>query len=103
MNIRTYFAFYSAIFPYIAAIGVLAVGIFGALWGFVLFCTLGLLGGFAGFATFRQNEYYFYYNLGLTKWHLIKRMFVINFLVAIPLFIILTSLFLFLFGGFRIT
>ena len=44
---------------------------------------------------FQENEYYFYHNLGLTKWHLIKSSFLINLVVGLPVFVLLTVFFLF--------
>lgn len=103
MPIRAYFAFYKALFPFIAAVGCIALALFGVVWGYALYCTLGLIFGFVGFASFRKNEYYFYHNIGLTKSHLISRMFLINALVGIPVYILISILFFILFGGFRIT
>lgn len=70
----------------------------GVNWGFLLFSTLGLLVGFIGFTTFKKDEYYFYYNLGITKWGLLKSSFIINILIGIPVFAILFLLNTFFFG-----
>ena len=102
MNLRAHWQFYKTLSPFIAAFGLVSVVALGVLWGFAIFCTLGLWFGFVGFANFRKDEYYFYHNLGLTKWQLIKSSFVINLLVGLPIFILLTIFFLFIFGGFTI-
>jgi hypothetical protein len=102
MNLRAHWQFYKSIFPFIAAFALVGIIALGALWGFVVFCSLGLWFGFFGFSNFRKDDYYFYHNLGLTRWHLIKSSFIINLIVGLPVFILLVILFLFLFGRFTI-
>jgi len=70
----------------------------GVYWGFLLFSTLGLLIGFIGFYTFKKGEYYFYYNLGITKFGLLNASFFINILIGIPVFSILFLFNTLLFG-----
>ena len=103
MNLRVYWQFYKALFPFIGGFGFLALTFFGALWGYLLFCTVGLLCGSIGFQSFRKNEYYTYYNLGYTKARLFKGAFVINLMVGLPIFLIFLSLFLIIFGHTSIT
>lgn len=98
MNFRPYWQFYKAIFPFVLGTGLLAVGIFGVYWGYALFCTLGLFFGFIGFKNFRKDEYYTYYNLGITKFKLLKTSFIINLLVGVPIFVVFLALFLVIFG-----
>ena len=103
MNLRAHWQFYKTIFPFIAAFSLVGIVALGVLWGFVLFATLGLWFGFIGFKNFRKEEYYFYHNLGFTKWNLVKNSFFINLFVGIPIFTVLTIFFLFLFGDLTIT
>ncbi len=65
------------------------------LWGLFTFCTLGVGIGWLCFQYFKKNEYYFYYNLGWTKWRLISFVVVINMVIAIPILLI-STLFLWL-------
>ncbi len=61
---------------------------YGTLWGVVMFSSFGILIGFFGFFVFKKNEYYTYYNLGLTKTYLIKKVWLLNLCISIPLFLI---------------
>lgn len=70
----------------------------GVLWGYLLFGILGVPIGMIGFQSFRKNEYYFYQNLGLTKFQLAKFSFLINLIVGLPIFVLALLLFLILFG-----
>jgi hypothetical protein len=60
----------------------------GFLWGLLMFMTIGIIVGFFGFRTFKENEYFAYYNLGLTKKDLIKNTFLMNSLISFFLFLI---------------
>jgi hypothetical protein len=98
MNYRPYWQFYKAIFPFVVATGLIAVGILGMYWGYFLFCTLGVAVGFVGFKHFRKEEYYTYFNLGVTKGTLLKTSLIINLLVGLPIFLVFLALFLLIFG-----
>lgn len=60
-------------------------------WGIFMFCTLGILVGRFAFKNFKENEYNLYFNLGLSKRKLLKIVFVLNVILAIP-FLIAASL-----------
>ncbi|RDK87152.1 hypothetical protein [Marinirhabdus gelatinilytica] len=98
MSIRPYWQFYKAVFPFVMATGLVALALFGVVWGYFLFCTLGLVIGVVGFKNFRKNELYTYYNLGITKLKLFKISFAINLIIGLPIFLVFLSLFLLLFG-----
>lgn len=100
---RAYWQFYKTIFPFIAAFSILSMLYVGLHWGFIFFVTIGLLFGFVGFRAFYNNQYYFYYNLGLSKWKLLRVSFLINLLVGIPIFSVLIIFINFVFGNFQIT
>lgn len=100
---RAYWQFYKSIFPFIVAFSILSMLYVGLLWGFVVFVTIGLLFGFIGFRTFYNDQFYFYFNLGLTKWKLFKVAFVINILVGIPVFLVLIIFLILLFGKLQVT
>ena len=57
-------------------------------WSFILFCSFGILVGYLGFQLFKRQEYYTYYNLGYTKSLLLKKVWFLNFVISIPLFLI---------------
>ncbi|AFL82477.1 hypothetical protein Aeqsu_3039 [Aequorivita sublithincola DSM 14238] len=103
MLYRAYWQFYKTIFPFIAAFSIMSLLYLGLLWAFVLFATAGLSIGFLGFQTFYYNQFYFYFNLGITKWKLFKVSFIINLLVGIPIFLVLLIIIRFLFGNIQIT
>ena len=62
--------------------------VFGILWSIFLFATFGIIVGYLGFKTFKSNEYYSYYNLGITKKHLLKRVLLYNATISFFIFII---------------
>lgn len=100
---RAYWQFYKTIFPFIAAFSVLSMLSLGLLWGFVFFATISLLFGFVGFRAFYNDQFYFYFNLGITKWKLLKASFLINLLVGIPIFSVLIIFIHFIFGNLQVT
>ncbi|PVW13061.1 hypothetical protein [Marixanthomonas spongiae] len=103
MNLRPYWQYYKDLFPFIAGFAIVGSFATNLFWGFVIFCTMALFFGFLGFHVFKKKEYYFYYNLGLTKWKLFMASFVLNLLVGVPLYTILLTFFYFFFGGFTST
>jgi len=100
---RAYWQFYKTIFPFIIAFSILSMLYLGLIWGFLLFATIGLSIGFFGFRTFYNDQFYFYFNLGITKWKLFKASFLINLLVGIPIFSVLLIFISFLLGDIQIT
>jgi len=102
MQLRAYWQFYKDIFPFIAAFALLGVAIWGVAIAFVLFLSVGFLVGFIGFNSFKKEQYYFYYNLGITRWKLFKVCFLINIIIGIPIFIILLTFFILFFGRLTI-
>lgn len=103
MMVRAYWQFYKTLFPFIAAVAILGIAFMGLLWGFVIFATFALILGFLGFKYFYSNQFYFYFNLGLTKWKLFAASFLINILVGVPIFSILIIFINFIFGDFQTT
>jgi hypothetical protein len=65
---------------------------FGIIWSLLIFCSYGIFIGFLAFRYMKNEEYYFYYNLGLTKAKLIKSIFCYNLIASIPLFLILIAI-----------
>ncbi|KJJ39277.1 hypothetical protein MB09_03240 [Aequorivita vladivostokensis] len=100
---RAYWHFYKSIFPFIVAFSILSILYLGILWGFVLFITGGLIIGFIGFRTFYNEQFYFYFNLGITKWQLLKVSFLINLLIGVPSFAMMLLILSFFLGSFTIT
>lgn len=62
--------------------------VFGVLWGVVVFSSFGVLIAYLGYYTFKNNEYYVYYNLGFTKTNLIKKVWFLNFIISSFIFLI---------------
>lgn len=88
--------------PFIAAFSILSVMYVGLTWGFGLFATIGVLFGFLGFRFFYNDQFYFYYNLGLGKKRLFLSSFILNFPVGLPIFSIQIIFISLLFGDFRV-
>ena len=98
MLIRAYWQFYKEVLPYMLAFGLLCAFIFGLIWGYILYVLLGTFVGFFGFQTFKKNQFYFYFNLGITKWKLFNRVFMVNGVFGI-LALIVSKLIISLFLG----
>ena len=59
------------------------VGLYsGFPWAVGVYASFGTLVGFLAFSYFWESQYYFYYNLGLTKQALMVRTWIINLVVA---------------------
>lgn len=58
-------------------------------WALVVFCSFGIFLGLIFFRNFKKNEYYLYHNLGFTKMKLIKGVFIVNFMIALPILLLL--------------
>ena len=56
--------------------------------GIISFGTFGMLAGLLLYRYFQSNQYYFYYNLGLSKKALITTTWIINFTIAAILLLI---------------
>ena len=66
----------------------LAVAIFHSwLWAFIVFGSYGIVIGLLAFGFLKNNEYYLYYNLGLTKRKLATSVLLINLMITAPIFI----------------
>jgi hypothetical protein len=67
-----------------------------ALTGIVILFTIANGIGFLAFSSLKSQEFYFYYNLGISKLKLLLSLVIINFVVGLPLvilFIIFKQLF----------
>jgi len=89
MTLRPYWEYYKGCFPFLLAIGLLVTVAFGFGWGIICFVLLGPYLSGRAFQVFRNNEYTFYFNLGITKLKLLKMNFIINLVIAIPVAILL--------------
>jgi len=58
-------------------------------WALVVFCSFGIFLGLVFFRHFKKNEYYLYHNLGFTKMKLIQKVFIFNFIIALPILLLL--------------
>tara|TARA_R110002124_G_scaffold5301_1_gene33165 strand:+ start:180847 stop:181158 length:312 start_codon:yes stop_codon:yes gene_type:complete len=99
MNIRAYWQFYKEVLPFIVFFTLLSKIIFGNISAMVVFLLVGVVIGFLAFSLLKKEQFYFYYNLGITKWKLFKTVFVINLIVGSPIVIVLLILSSFLFGN----
>lgn len=57
--------------------------------GIISFGTFGMLVGLISYRYFQKNQYYFYYNLGLSKTALISVTWIINLIISIIILLIL--------------
>jgi len=99
MLFRAYWLFYKDIFPFIITFTLITKVFSGILTAIILFLTLGIGIGFLAYGLVKKKEYYFYYNLGLTKWKLFKVVFFINLIVGAPIVFIFLLIISWLFNG----
>jgi hypothetical protein len=98
MPTRAYWQFYKEIIPFILIFTVICKIIFGAVTGVFVFLTFGIFIGFLAFWLLKKDEFYFYYNIGLTKWKLFKGVFLINLVVGTPIIVLVLIIISLLFG-----
>lgn len=103
MPIRAYIQFYKDIIPFVLIFTILSKILFGSISAIIIFLTIGIGIGFLAFSLLKKQEFYFYYNLGITKWKLFKSVFFINLIIGTPLLILFFLTLSFIFGDFRIT
>ncbi|GHC53109.1 hypothetical protein [Ulvibacter litoralis] len=99
---RALWHFYKGILPFVLVFTVLCAIIFGPFIAFALFIIAGIPVGLVVFNIVKKQEFYFYYNLGYTKWKLFKSAFVFNTFIGIPIVVILLILINFIFGDLRL-
>jgi hypothetical protein len=99
---RALWNFYKDILLYIVAFTLLSKIVFGNLTAVLIFITIGVFIGFLAFYLLKKQEFYFYHNLGFTKWKLFKVVFLINLFVGTPIVIIVLTVATMLFGDFNI-
>lgn len=88
MNVRAIWSYYVDINIVNLIFSLFIFYLFNAYWGIFMFCTLGILVGRFAFSYFKNNEYNLYFNLGFNKLKLLKIVFILNLIFAIPLFLI---------------
>ncbi|MAN58669.1 MAG: hypothetical protein CMC08_02405 [Flavobacteriaceae bacterium] len=103
MQFRAHWQFYREMIPFILPFCVVEIILFGVLWGFVLFVLFGPLVGALGFHVLKKDQYYFYYNLGMTRKRLLKVAYLINLLLGVPIFALLSVLFYLFIGQPAVT
>ena len=90
MNIRAFWKYYLDINLYNAIFSLIFSLTSGIYWGLIIFCSIGIFVGALGFKYFKNNEYYMYYNLGVTKFKLLKNIWLLNIAISIPIAFILS-------------
>lgn len=78
LNLKYYFSLNLYNFVFSLILGVIS----GFPVGIMIFCSFGILVGLIGFRYFSNNEYYIYYNMGLTKFQLVKTDFFGNLAIS---------------------
>jgi len=71
--LEVYFNYYKYVLIYNLAFSAAIAIVLGALLGTLVFATLGLAIGILVYNILHRNQYYFFYNLGITK----RKLFII--------------------------
>ena len=89
------FMYTKALFRYFIDINIfnlpfsILVGLIGdPLWFVISFASIGILFGLLGFQTFKKEEYFMYYNLGISKVRLLLSTVVFNTLISLLFFLL---------------
>ncbi|RKS50737.1 hypothetical protein BC962_2511 [Gillisia mitskevichiae] len=88
MNVRAIWSYYIDINIVNLVFSLFIMFLFNRYWGLFMFCTIGIFVGRFAFWHFKNNEYNLYFNLGFTKLKLLKIVWILNLIVAIPLLLI---------------
>lgn len=89
MNLRAFWKYYRDFNFFNLVFSVISAIYFGVITGLLIFISFGMFIGFFGFHYFRKNEYYLYFNLGLSRSYLIKRVWILNVIFILPVLLIL--------------
>lgn len=89
MNQRAFWKYYRDFNLYNLVFSGISGMYFGPASGLFIFLTFGMLPGYLGYNFFRKNEYCLYYNLGMTKKFLLKKVWTCNLIFGIPVLLIL--------------
>lgn len=93
MNFRALCRYYFSLNMYTLIASLIFGIISGPAFGIVIFCSFGILVGFLAYGYFNNNEYYMYYNMGVTKFQLVKTVFFGNIVLSLPILLIYKWLF----------
>jgi hypothetical protein len=91
---RAFLKFYVDSTRYNLAFSVLCFFLVNPLAGIVSFPTFGLAVGLLCYRKFQGHQYYFYYNLGITKRRLIAKSVAVNLAITLPMLLILLLMYL---------
>ncbi|WP_320053756.1 hypothetical protein [uncultured Acetobacteroides sp.] len=91
---RTFLKFYADSTRYNLAFSVLCFVVVSPLAGLVSLPTFGLAVGLLCYRKFHGHQYYFYYNLGITKRRLIAKSVAVNLAIALPGLLVLLIMYL---------
>ena len=83
MNFRALFKYTLDTNVFNIAFSLLSALFLGVFWAIIVFATFGNVLGYIGFRTFKNNEYYTYYNLGFSKLKLLTGTFIINIFIGV--------------------
>jgi hypothetical protein len=86
---RAFFKFYFDSTRYNLAFSILCFLIVNPLAGIISLPTYGLAISLLCYRQFHGHQYYFYYNLGITKQKLIIKSFIINLIIALPILLLI--------------
>lgn len=99
MTLRPFWQFYKDCFPFIIGFSIISFFLFGGITALVVLLTISHGIGFLAFYILKRQEFYFYYNLGLSKLSLFISLCIYNLVLAIPFGILLMVLKLLGFGN----
>lgn len=86
---KAFLKFYFDSTRYNLAFSMLCFWIVNPIAGIVSLPTYGLAIGLLCYKQFHGHQYYFYYNLGMTKQKLILKSFAINLIITLPILLLI--------------
>lgn len=85
---RAFWNYYTDLNKYNIFFSLILGLVFGFIWGAISLFSFGLIFGYYGFQVFQAKNYYFYFNLGITKGTLLKTVLLVNFFFSTILLLI---------------
>lgn len=92
MNLRAFWKYYLDLNLYNLVFSLFFLMTSGPGWALFVFCSFGIFASLLGFRYFKRNEYYMYYNLGITRTKLILKVWLLNIVIAAPVYLIILLL-----------
>lgn len=94
-----YWTYYKGLLPFAVSLGLLATILLGIGWGYLMFVTIVPLITHLSHKVLKPGEKIFYLNLGIGPGKLLMGVLCFQFVISVPLFLIILGALSLFFGG----